>query len=391
MLSALFAAIVAAPIYWLLVPRAARKDALSLVSLVALALYDVRLPLIVLAVIAVLYLCTRTIGSAERGKGRIVALLGFAGLGGLFLDNKLGAASGLEIALASQGGVAFLGVSYFVLKAASILVETHRRTVAPPSFLALARWLVFFPIFTSGPIEAFKHFDDQEPGIDLPRVLVGLERILFGCVRALLFSHYLAQWTAPIIQQPEAHSALVLIAAGFGASLRIYFDFAGYSDIAIGLSALYGYEIQENFDKPLIRRNIVLLWQHWHMTLTRWLRVYIFTPWTRSVMKRGRSWHTPAIVTGQLVTMIFCGLWHEVSPGFALWGALHGFAMVVAGLWARNLGRKLPAHVVAWWRANPFAHAFSVALTFCVFCAINILAVTDLETALRFYRHAIGM
>ncbi len=391
MILSLLAAIAAAPIFWLLVPTKYRKDGLAVISLIVLGIYDLRLPPIVLGLAALLYAAAQTIGRTKRShtgwdSAWSISAGGMACLAILFVANKSFFHGEVQMALASQSGIALLGVSYFVLKAASILIETSRQTLAPPGFLSLARWLLYFPIFASGPIEAFKHFDDQEPLPDLDRMMRGLERILFGCVRALLFAHYLGTWTAPILADPAASSVPVLLLAMYAMSLRIYFDFAGYSDIAIGLSALYGYKIQENFDYPLSQRNIVDLWQRWHMTLTGWLRIYVFTPCARALMKRGRTWQRPAVIVSQVVTMAACGIWHDMTAAFLTWGVLHAAALAWTATFARDLGRKLPATLVRWWRESRIAYATSTIITLTVFSAINILAMTDIAGTARYFR-----
>ena len=391
MILSLLAAIAIAPIFWLAVPQPYRKDGLAVISLLALGLYDLRLPPIVLGLTALLFAATRIIERSSRRAAWWISLGGLLCLALFFVANKSFFVGETFIVVASQGGIALLGVSYFVLKAASILIETSRRTLRPPSFRSLARWLLFFPIFASGPIEAFKHFDDQEPRLDRARFLHGLERILFGCLRALVFAHYLASWTAPILSDPGANSTPTLLLAMYAMSLRIYFDFAGYSDIAIGLSALYGYEIQENFRYPLLQRNIVALWQRWHMTLTDWLRIYVFTPYTRFMMKRGRRWHRPAIITGQVVTMAACGIWHDVTAPFLVWGVLHGIALAWTATIAREVGKKLPKATVDWWRQSRLAYAASTAITLTTFSAINVVALTDIASSARYFRTLFGL
>ena len=165
---------------------------------------------------------------------------------------------------------------------------------------------------------------------------------------------------------------------------RFFLDFSGYSDIAIGLAAVYGWEIQENFDRPLLRRNLVQLWQNWHMTLTRWLRVYLFVPVSRMVMRRGgERWDAAAIVIAQVVSMTFCGLWHGVSWNFALWGLLQAAGLVWVGLVAVQLGRLVPNGLRQWWRTSPVAFAMSVFLTFNAFSLSNVLVHSNLDRALQ--------
>src|SRR5438132_1136439 len=166
-------------------------------------------------------------------------------------------------------------------------------------------------------------------------------------------------------------------------TLRFYFDFAGYSDIAIGLAALFGYDIEENFDNPLVRRNLVQLWQRWHMTLTGWLRRHLFIPTSRALLRCG--WPDAlAIGAAQLVTMVFCGLWHEIGWGFALWGASQAVGLVWVGIVARDLGRRLPHALVAWWRRSPVAYALSTALTFNAFALPLVFVVSSVGGGFRY-------
>lgn len=392
MFLALLTLLVAAPFFWLLVPENAREDALAAASIVALGIYDVRLPVLVLSATVLLHGATRIIEASGRKTRRGVMLLGFAALLSLFCYNKLANRGESLGVIATQGRLAFLGMSYFVLKAAAILIEATRGGLHRPGFLPLLRWIVFLPIFPSGPIEEFKHFDVQKPAINWDRVSGGLERILFGCVRALVFAPHLSDWANPILASPEAHSPLTLLLAAYAFTLRFYFDFAGYSDIAIGLAGIYGYDIQENFDNPLLRRNMAGLWQHWHMTLTTWMRLYLFIPLSRAIMRRGgtRS-HSWAIAAGQVWSMLFCGLWHGLGWEFAIWGLCHAMALIWINLGARPGGRMLPQGFLRWWRRSPVAYAASCFLTFNTFSLINVVAVGKLATTFRFFSHLVGV
>ena len=385
MISALLGAIALSPLFWTLVPVRWRKDFLGLLSVVLLGAYDPHLPVVVVGLVAILFVATRIMPRAGSIGAGAIFFGGLASLTLLFAWNKAGPRVETDVALASQSGIALLGMSYFVLKAASILIETHRRTLASPSFLSLARWLLYFPIYTSGPIESFRHFDEQNPLISFDRFFEGIDRILMGCVRAFLLAHYLGVWVSPILAAPEEYSPIVLLAGMFAMSLRIYWDFAGYSDIAIGLAAIYGYRIQENFDRPLLQRNLVDLWQRWHMTLTGWLRIYIFTPATRALMKRAPKRYKEATIAGQVITMAFCGLWHDLTGAFLAWGVLHGLALGWTSVVARDWGRKLPDALVLWWRESRLGWFCSLLLTLTIFSAINILAFTNLTGAERYF------
>ena len=390
MLLALLGVVVFAPIYWLLVPAAARRDFLALASLAGLGIYDPRLLIVTSLLVLALFGATRAIAASSRRTGRLIAILGFALLTTLFLINKQTAEGGGV--LPSQGGLVFLGMSYLALKAAAMLIETTRRAQEPPGLRALAGWLVFLPTFPSGPIEEYPHFSRQTPQVERERILGGFERILFGMVKALVISHYLGQWAGEIAADPGLHSPGLLLLASYAFSLHFYLDFAGYSDIAIGVAALYGYEIQENFDNPLIRRNLVQLWQRWHMTLTRWLRLYIFTPVSRGIMRRaGERGDTAGIFAGQVCAMVFCGLWHGIGWNFALWGLLHALGLVWVGVTARQLGTRLPPKLVGWWRKSPVAYALSAFITFNAFSLINLVALNSLDRSLAYYARLFGL
>ncbi|MBW2274049.1 MAG: MBOAT family protein [Deltaproteobacteria bacterium] len=390
MLLPLLGVLVFAPIYWLLVPASARRDFLALASLAALGIYDLRLLAVTLALVFALFAATRAIAAASRNTGRLIAVLGFAILAALFVANKYAAEGGGV--LPSQSGLVFLGMSYFALKAAAMLIESSRRAQEPPRLRDLAGWLVFLPTFPSGPMEEYRHFSRQTPRVERERILGGFERVLFGMVKALVISHYLGAWAGEIAAAPELHDPLVLLLATYAFSLHFYLDFAGYSDIAIGVAALYGYEIQENFDSPLIRRNLVQLWQRWHMTLTRWLRLYIFTPVSRGIMRRaGERGDTAGILAGQVCAMVFCGLWHGIGWHFALWGLLHALGLIWVGVAARRIGSRMPPALVGWWRKSPVAYALSVFITFNTFSLINIVALDTLDHSLTFYARLFGL
>ena len=281
--------------------------------------------------------------------------------------------------------------SYLVIKAAAALIEAGRGTIERFGFRDVLAWIVFLPTYPSGPMETFEHFGPQRPDFDRARVLGSLERILFGLVKALVVAHYLGTWAAPILDSPEKQGPLLLLGGLYAFSLRFYFDFSGYSDIAIGLAALFGYDIEENFDRPFQRRNLVQLWQNWHMTLTRWLRTYLFIPVSRRILRgSGGRADRIAVVAGQIVAMTFCGLWHGVSWNFVLWGFLHALGLIWVGVVCRDLGKRLPDRLVEWWRRSNLAYGISTALTFNVFSILIIFVVTDVASAFTYLALLVG-
>jgi D-alanyl-lipoteichoic acid acyltransferase DltB (MBOAT superfamily) len=389
MLIALLCAVLAAPLYWAFVPVRWRREVVALASLLGLGIYDPGLLAALMALNLVLFGLVRAMAAGGSGRARVLAACGVLLLVALFAWNKLAAGSGGV--LPSQGGLVFLGLSYLVLKAAAALLDTLRGGNRDLRFRDLLAWMAFLPTYPSGPIEELAHFRDQTLRVSQARVLTGLERILFGLVKALVLSHQLGEWAGPILSAPDAHGPLTLLAGAYAFTLRFYLDFAGYSDIAIGVAALFGYEIHENFDNPLVRRNLVQLWQRWHMTLTAWLRHYLFVPLSRAVMRRGGPrWDQAALILAQLGTMVFCGLWHGLGWNFAVWGLLQALGLIWVGVVAPGLGRRLPQPLVRWWRARPLAHAMSVVFTFNYFALSSVLVFADLEQGLRFLARLLG-
>jgi alginate O-acetyltransferase complex protein AlgI len=384
----LLAALALAPVYWLTVPAAWRPAVVAAGSLLGLALYDPRLLVLVPAVAVGLALLMQ--GAAARAEGRggtLLAALGLLGLTALFVWNKR-AGDGLAV-LPSQGGLAFLGVSYLVLKAAAALVDAARGTLPGASIRPVLAWLAFLPTYPSGPMERFEHFHAQQPAFDPARVTRGLERILVGLVKSLLVADVLGQWASAIFASIAGHPWWLLVLGLYAFTLRFYFDFSGYSDIAIGLGAVFGWDIEENFDWPLVRRNLVLLWQHWHMTLTRFLRDYLFVPVARRLMRR-RWGHRSAVAGGQIVAMAFCGLWHGLAWNFLVWGILQAVGLTWVGVLSRDAGRWLPAWWLRWWRTSRVAAAVSIALTFNFFALSMIFVVTDVRSGLDYLAALLG-
>ncbi len=396
-LPALLGALLLAPLYWLLVPERWRREALWVASAVGLAWIDPRLLVLVSVVAVSLYGVVHVLvhGGLSRRARWAVAVPALAALVLLFLANKLSLTSGpggRGGVLPSQGGLVLLGVSYLVLKAAAVVVDAARGSLRQASFVDLLAWIVFLPTYTSGPIEPFLHFQGQTPRPSRARVLGGLERILYGLVKTMLLSHYLGVWVGPVLGDPGSQSSGILLLAAYASVLRFYFDFAGYSDIAIGVAAVFGMDIQENFDNPLVRRNLAQLWQHWHMTLTAWLRRYLFLPISRSLLGPGGVGHdTLALVTAQVVTMAFCGLWHGIGWNFLVWGLLQGVGLVWVGRPARSAGRLLPAPVRAFWRDTRMGHALSALLTFHYFAFSCVLVFTGLEGGLAWATGLLGL
>jgi alginate O-acetyltransferase complex protein AlgI len=142
---------------------------------------------------------------------------------------------------------------------------------------------------------------------------------------------------------PQVNSTLWLWILLYAYSLRIYFDFSGYTDVAIGIGMLVGIQLPENFNRPYLTTNLTVFWNSWHITLAQWFRSYVFNPLTRSLRSNPR--HIPAwtiILFGQILTMLLIGLWHGITWSFAIWGLWHGIGLFVHNRWSGWARKHMP-------------------------------------------------
>ena len=147
-------------------------------------------------------------------------------------------------------------------------------------------------------------------------------------------------------------------------ALRIFFDFSGYTHIAIGLGQILGIQLPENFDRPYLKRNLTLFWNSWHITLAQWFRAYFFNPLTRALRSNPRNIPMPLIIfVGQLSTFTLIGLWHGISWNFAIWGAWHGLGLFIHNRWT-NLMRSKASWLEGQATLNRFLSISSTVLTF---------------------------
>lgn len=264
-----------------------------------------------------------------------------------------------------------VGLSYLALKLLQHLVDAadgRAGDVGLPAFLCD---LFFLPTYSAGPIERTGRFARELNRTDRSwsERALGLERVVLGIGKKLILADPLLTYAQPLLHDPASGSPLAVLAAIYAFAFGLYLDFGGYSDIAIGLARCAGVQVPENFDAPYLAKNINLLWQRWHMSLTSWLRDYVFLPSTRRFLRWTRR-PLPSQVAGQLVTMVLCGLWHGLAWHYALWGLYNGVGLAVLAAWRAWRG-PAPA-------AEPWRDALSTCATFHFFAAGLVLFACDL-------------
>ena len=232
---------------------------------------------------------------------------------------------GLPIPLADI--VLPVGISFITFQAISYVVDVYRRAIEPATTFDLGLYLSFFPHLVAGPIVRAKEFIPQLQSPRDPRkvaVGAGVALILIGLVKKVAIADYLAREIVdPVFGVPQAYSAPDAILASYAYAVQIFCDFSGYTDIAIGLALLMGFVFPQNFDRPYRAASFGEFWQRWHMTLSRFLRDFLYIPLGGN---RGGKLKT---VRNLMITMLLGGLWHGAAWGFILWGGIHGTALVV--------------------------------------------------------------
>jgi alginate O-acetyltransferase complex protein AlgI len=219
-----------------------------------------------------------------------------------------------------------LGISFFAFEFIHYLFEVYKGNKPVDSFVLFALFAAFFPTQISGPIKRYPDFVAQmneEQTLKLSHFDDGLPLILIGLTKKLLFADNLAALVQMGVSAPGAYGALELCIIAYAFAFQIYFDFSGYTDIARGSAMLFGYHIPINFNMPYIAANISDFWRRWHISLSTWLRDYLFIPLGGS---RGGRWKTNQNL---LWTMALGGLWHGASWNFVVWGIYHGLCLVV--------------------------------------------------------------
>lgn len=249
-----------------------------------------------------------------------------------------------------------LGISYVTFGLVHYFIERSRGNVRQLSFTDFALFVAFFPTIVAGPIKRAdtfaKDMAERRRMPDAGEVAYGFARITVGLAKKLVIADTLAALVPPLHEAAGQHGFTLLVAM-YAFSLQIYFDFAGYSDIAIGVARLFGFHILENFNWPYLQRNIAEFWSHWHISLTKFITTYVFIPLGGS--REGR-WKT---VRNTLVAMAASGLWHGAAWHFVVWGLMHGAALVVARWWRTMIGAlKRRSRRFARLAATPIGRAF---------------------------------
>jgi len=260
-----------------------------------------------------------------------------------------------------------VGISFFTFIGVSYVVDVYRRELEPAPWLDAFVYLSFFPHLVAGPIVRGSELLPQIRTRRDPRRLdVGRAGYLIwsGLFKKVVISSFLATAIVdPVFGDPARHGGLEVLVAVYAYAVQIYADFSGYTDIAIGVALLLGFQFPENFNSPYAARSLQDFWRRWHMTLSRWLRDYVYIPLGGS---HGSETRTDVNI---MITMVLGGLWHGAAWTFVAWGALHGAGQVVGRhRRRRRVELGLPAQAEGgrheWWQRVATFHLVCLGWVF---------------------------
>lgn len=250
------------------------------------------------------------------------------------------------------------GISFFTFRSISYIVDIYRGQMkACRDFLAYTFYLTFFPPLLAGPVVRAKDMLPQvyaNPTASRAMVSEGLFLIMCGLVKKVVVADFISQnFIDRIFDNPSLYSGFEVMVGAYGYVIQLYCDFSGYSDMAIGIALLLGYQFMDNFRSPFKSQSPTEFWHRWHISLSTWLRDYIYIPMGGN--RCGKFRHNVNLLS----TMIIGGLWHGASWMYLVWGAIHGVFLVGHKALKTVMPRKSAGKKIKWWRRS-----FNIFITF---------------------------
>jgi alginate O-acetyltransferase complex protein AlgI len=279
-----------------------------------------------------------------------------------------------------------IGISFYTFTQIAFLVDCWQGKVHERSFIHYVLFVTYFPHLIAGPVLHHAQMMPQFANaatyrFDPNKVALGIAIFTFGLAKKLLIADPVGQYADMMFNGVHKGIEPTLYTAWFGAlayTLQIYFDFSGYSDMAVGLSLCLGVQLPLNFRSPYKSTNIIEFWRRWHISLSNFLRDYLYVPLGGNRKGPARRY------LNLFLTMLLGGLWHGAAWTFVIWGALHGVFLMINHLWNAKVRRNIPA--------GPVAHVLGWFLTFlCVVLAWIVFRADGVHTAMAIYKGMLGL
>lgn len=329
-------------LYWFVFPKTKTSQNLLLVvaSFIFYMFWDWRFSLLLLFSVIFNYYCAIFIESSEKQKMRLfylrfcvvinIAVLGFFKYYNFFVDsiNLLLSNVGLSIDTWVLNIILPIGISFYTFHGLSYILDTYYRKIKTHrDIIDYTLFVSYFPLLVAGPIERATHLLPQlkvKRTFNYRQGVNGLELIIWGFFKKLVIADSLAPFVADIFANTSTYNSSALILGALAFAFQVYGDFSGYTDIARGVSKLFGIELLLNFNFPYFSRSIPEFWSRWHISLSSWLNDYVFIP----IALRYRQYERNGIFIAVLITFAISGLWHGAAWHFIAWGVYHGLLYV---------------------------------------------------------------
>lgn len=301
-----------------------------------------------------------------------------------------------DAALATATDLSWLGFSYIAFRLLHVLRDFQTGRLPAFNSGEFVTYVLFYPSLTAGPIDRSQRFIQNDLRKALPVCsndrMQAAWRILIGVFKKFVIADALALVALSPQNSFQVTSSLWTWVLLYAYALRLYFDFSGYIDIALGIAMLVGIRLPENFNGPYLKTNLTAFWNSWNITLAQWFRAYVFNPLTRSM--RSGSHRYPVwlvILAGQTVTMLLLGLWHGISWNYAIWGLWHAAGLFIHNRWSDWVRPKL-----AWAEDNrPVKVGLTLSGWFLTFQYVTLgwvwFALPDIPSAIRVFGKLFGV
>ncbi len=291
----------------------------------------------------VVFGATRVSASKKRmicGVTVCIAGLAFCKYSNFFID-EFNRVSGMH--LSTLNLIAPVGISFYTFSAIGYIVDVFRDTFRQKSsLLNVALYLSYFPKLVSGPlISAEKFFSrlEKTEGVQLKNFERGIQFFVFGLFKKIVLADHLSVFVDDVFRAPSAFATISIWLAVVGYAFQLYFDFSGYSDMAMGISSMLGIELERNFNLPYLSRNLTEFWKRWHISLSSWLQKYLYIP------LGGNRKGTFRTYINLFLVMLISGIWHGAGWTFIVWGILHGLGIVVHKIYCKISRRRMPNRI----------------------------------------------
>ncbi|MBI9079550.1 MAG: MBOAT family protein [Pseudodesulfovibrio sp.] len=305
-----------------------------------------------------------------------LGLLGFFKYFNFFIDSLRPIIEGLGMNAVTLNILLPVGISFYTFQTLSYSIDIYRKKLEPQeSLLDFALFVAFFPQLVAGPIVRAAHFLPQllkyKP-LTSANLYMGFQIFIYGMFKKVFIADRLAMFSDHVFANAGAYDCVTTWMAAAAFHTQVYFDFSGYSDMAIGIACILGYDLGTNFNFPFFSKGINEFWQRWHISLSTWVRDYIYFPLGGSKKGRIRGY------VNSFLAMVLCGLWHGATWNCVLWGGCHGIGTVANSIWTHSGcggGNSRFAKVASWIVTTVFIVAVTV-----------ILRAQDMDQALLMFR-----